>query len=1013
VKAAVGLLLPWCTWICLAVERPPHPSDYTVDVWEVEDGLPQISVTSIKQMQDGYLWLGTFNGLVRFDGVRFSVFDEGNTPELGSSRIVRLDLDPSGGLWIITEDGALARRWQGSFRAFTARDGLPPAGAAAVVSGPHRRLLLIDRNSGVHWFDGEKWVPDPAMDFLRGRLVSLFTDADETLWIWLRDERRLGRLVDGELELIGQPPQTEDARVRCFGPGREGGLWLVIGYRVYRWLRGQWTTTDWELPPTVGAFTYLLEDRWGNLWLTTYGHGLFRLGPSATVERFTRRGGLSHDTLRALWEDREGSIWIGTDGGGLNRLKPRNVGMYDIQQGLTVDVVMSLADDPQDPDALWLGLNGGGINRWQAGTISSLVVEPDLRTNSFVYGLFPDRRGGLWIGAYDFGILRYQDGALTRVTPDEARFGRPLLAGLEDQAGRIWLAGSFGLAQWRDGRLTDLNAELGWTNVMIRALAEDRTGGLYVGSYGRGLCHYRQGQWKHYSESDGLADNHIAALWVDAEDTLWIGTVNGGLCRFRAGQFAAVSTRDGLPSNTIGALIEDDQGHLWLGSNRGLVRLPLVELHEYLDGRSHTFTSRVFNRSDGLNSVDCGGGAQPACRKGRDGKLWFATAKGLAMVDPNRLSLNPLPPPVVIEEVILDDSTLAICHRRASPDQPHVADTLPDPIRIPPGQHHLEIRYTGLSLLMPEKVRFRYRLEGLDKVWVEAGSRRTASYAYIPPGNYRFSVTACNNDGVWSEEGAALALVVLPYFWETNWFKALVLLGLTGGTGWLARLGFLRRMRRRLERLERRQALEQERTRIARDIHDELGARLTQIGLLAELAKRSFGKPEKMQTYLEQMTRRSRDMTQAMDEVVWAVDPAKDSLEGMMNYLAPLGQELLQGTDIRCRLDLPPVLPSLPISAKARHGILLVIKEALHNCLKHAGATEVWIRGSLEGTILTLRVEDNGSGLNNGIHEVNRAGHGLQNMRQRMHKLGGKLEVASRDNLGTQVQLQIDLSRNA
>jgi signal transduction histidine kinase len=332
---------------------------------------------------------------------------------------------------------------------------------------------------------------------------------------------------------------------------------------------------------------------------------------------------------------------------------------------------------------------------------------------------------------------------------------------------------------------------------------------------------------------------------------------------------------------------------------------------------------------------------------------------------------------------------------------------------VPRGHHRVEIRFTGLSLMMPEKVRFRYRFEGLEEAWIEAGPRRTAAYAYIPPGDYRFQVTACNNDGVWNEAGAVLPFTFLPYFWETNWFKSLVLLGLCGGSAWLVRLGFLRRMHRRLERLRHRHILQSERSRIAQDIHDDLGARLTQIGLLTELAKRSLSKPDEARSYLEQMARRSRDMTQAMDEVVWAVDPAKDSVEGLMNYLGPLSDEVLQDTAVRCRLDLPLVLPSQPISAKARHNILLVVKEALNNCLKHSRASEVWIRAGLQGPVLSLQIEDNGTGFNGEDAEANHARHGLQNMRQRVEHLGGEFEVLSQIGRGTRIRLEIDLSRNA
>ena len=582
-----GGLLVLSPVVCALAWEAENP-DYILKVWRTEDGLPQNSVTSIVQTPDGYLWLATFNGLVRFDGAGASRFlTKATTPELQSSRLTRLDLDPEGGLWVISEEGALSRLWAGRFKRFTAQEGLPAGGAAAVIRGPQGRTLLLDRDGGVSRLEDGRWVSDPRLAFLRGNPVSLFTDAQDQLWVWFRAKRTMGCLESGRVGLLKRPDGTAEAEVRALTPSRKGGLWMVLGEEVwhYHCQRREWQPTAWRLPESVSGLTGLLEDREGNLWVSTYGHGLARLGTSGLCERFTAGEGLSHNAVRALWEDREGNLWAGTDGGGLDRLKPRLVAMHDTRHGLTAEVVMSIAPDPQDPNALWLGLNGGGINRLHGGKITPLIVEPVLRTNTFVYGLFADRQGGLWVGIYDLGIVRYYAGALTDLAGAMAEPGKPLLTGLEDQAGAVWLGGGFGLRRWQEGQFTNLNSQLGGSNVVVRALAKDRAGTLYVGSFGRGLGLYRQGQWTHFTETDGLADNHISALYHDAEDTLWIGTFNGGLSRFRHGRFVNYTSRDGLPANCITAIIEDDYGHLWLGSNRGLFQVRKAQLDEFAEGR--------------------------------------------------------------------------------------------------------------------------------------------------------------------------------------------------------------------------------------------------------------------------------------------------------------------------------------------------------------------------------------------------------------------------------------------
>ncbi|HNQ90359.1 MAG TPA: two-component regulator propeller domain-containing protein [Verrucomicrobiota bacterium] len=1007
-----------------ADEAPVGRHPYTIDNWQVEAGLPQITINSIAQTPDGYLWLGTFNGLARFDGVRFVVFDEGNTPALGSSRIVRLEVDREGGLWIMTVNGGLARLGDGHFKAYGPGSGFPAAGAAAFVRDPEGRLLVVDKEGGLIRVEGGNlvaWAGEPGMGTDAPRLLVSGKE-----WCWIKGEGPAVSCSAAPFSVSSgsdSNPSSIDLNVSCAVRSASGQAWLAGIWGLARVLGDRLQGTV-ELAPFKGLQPVCMaEDLEGNLWIGTWAGGLHRRDREGRWQEYRVGSGLADDAVTAVFVDREGTVWVGTGGGGLHRFKPALFRCYDTRDGLARNTVMSVAEDRQG--SVWIGVNGGGLYCWEEGRITAMTEPARLAQHPLVYSVLPDRDHGVWLGLYGRGALRLHGGAVTGFTFEEGYLRTTPWALFEDHAGSIWLGGDHGLQRYQAGRMTLFTRRDGLSCDAVHALAEDRDGTLYIGTSGGGLNCYRDGRFTAYTEHEGLADNDITSLCVDREGTLWIATLNAGVSRFQKGRFATVSASDGLPSNTIGTLLEDDDGKLWLGSNRGIVRVDREELNGYLDRRRVSFSCRVFDCSDGLNTVDCTGGGEPSCWKARDGRLWFATVKGAAVVDPRRLPHNSLPPPVVVEEAFLrgrpiwlalssnergsvtpgalDARLRASGARGSNPGTPRVT--------VPAGGRRLEFRFTGLSLVAPERVRFRYRLTGLEEAWNEAGSRRMAIYPYVPPGAYRFEVTACNNDGVWSAAPAVLAVTVLPHYWQTAWFTTLVLLALGGLLAWAVRRVSVARLQQRVAHLEQQHALERERARIAQDIHDDLGARLTQIGLLSELARRSATKPEQVMTRVQEIADRTRDTVQAMDEIVWAVDPAKDTIEGLMDYLVPMGEGLFRDTPIRCRIDIPVDLPSRLVPARARHGLLMAAKEALHNTLKHSRAAEVWIRARLQGSVLRIEIEDNGCGFEEGAREILRGGgHGLSNMRRRIEDLGGRFRISSRPGRGTTVLLEVDLA---
>jgi signal transduction histidine kinase len=530
---------------------------------------------------------------------------------------------------------------------------------------------------------------------------------------------------------------------------------------------------------------------------------------------------------------------------------------------------------------------------------------------------------------------------------------------------------------------------------------------------GGGLGRLKEGKLTQFRRSDGLADNFVWSLLAETNGTLWVGTFGGGLCRLREGRFATISAREGLPNNVICHIADDGKGNFWISSYGGIFRVRKEELDRCADGQLKAVNCLVYGKAEGLATLECSGGFQSAGCQTPDGQLWFPTIKGLAVVNPTATKINPLPPPVLIEEFIVDDQPV--------PLPMPVASGPPSAVRmqIPPGKYRFEFRYTGLSLVAPEKVRFKYRLEGLESDWVDVGLRRAAYYSYLKPGNYIFHVIACNNDGGWNEEGASLAFTVLPWFWQTWWFTGGAVLVGMGVVGGAARYVTRRRLHKKMERLERQRALENERSRIAKDIHDDLGSNLARIMMLSQSNRAEGEDAQQVVTRLGKVYLTARELTRTMDEIVWAVSPHHDTLDSLVNYLGKFAQDFLNVAGIRCRLVVPIQLPAWPLTAEIRHSLFLAFKEALHNVIKHASATEVRVSLTLAESGFSAAIEDNGVGFDPaGVGPTSAkdplrivSGNGLANMRKRIEGIGGECQVVSAPGKGTTVKFIVRIRK--
>jgi len=981
-----------------------NPSSEPFDIWPVDGDWQQNAVTAIVQSHEGYLWLGSYHGLIRFDGVRFSVFDSGNTPALPNGLITSLYEDSKGVLWIGHETGHLTRLTEGEFEPVTLGQQWPGGTVEAITTDRNNDLWLLNDSGFLFRVRDGHSAQAPGGASVT-RKVGLARD--KTGRVWIVSNGMVSNLDHGQVVpfLFGGTALTDF--VERVLPSRDGGLWVLANQRLRKWKEGGWVA---ELDPgthTPGSISVLLEIDNGGVLAGTLREGLFLLRPEANPLPFTRTDGLSHHWVRALCQDHEGNIWIGT-GSGFDSLCRRRVQMLSPPDDWQGCAVRSVALD--DDGSTWIGTEGAGLyhlqhERWTSFTESSGLSNP------YVWSVLRTKSGELFVGTFGGGLFvkhgdRFESpGELNQVTA-------PAVALYEGHDQALWIGTTIGLYRYEPGKPLWSAGKDKLAFPDVRAITEAPDGTLWFGMSGGGLGSWKHGTLKQFRKADGLGSDQVVCLYAESDGTLWIGTSDNGLARLRTGKFARITTAQGLPSSILTHLVDDGTGHLWIGSHRGILRASLLDLNRCADGSAVTVRFLSYGRAEGLTTQTCAGGFQPGAAKAFDGRLWFPTVKGIAMVDPANVTTNAKPPPVVIEQLLVDGQPVPLRPRSSAPA---LAPTAPIP--IPAGNHLFELRYTGLSFVAPDKVHFKYKLEGLEQQWRNGGPERFAEYSYLRPGDYRFRVIAANNDNIWNKTGASLAFTVLPFVWQTWWFQTASLIagaGIVGaGALWIGR----RRVRLKLEHLERQRALERERARIARDIHDDLGASLTRITMLSQSVRGEVeGQPQAAED-VDQIYGTARELTRAMDELVWAVNPSHDNLDSLVTYLGRFAQQFLSAAAIRCRLDVPVNLPAWALSAELRHNVFLAFKEALHNVLKHAGATEVHISLEVQRRACVLTIADNGRGFDSRASAGQAAiqgdggrlspGNGLQNMKKRLEEIGGRCEWNTAPGEGTRVRLCI------
>jgi len=985
---------------------------FTFRSWQREQGLPENYVRALAQTRDGYIWIGSDEGVCRFDGVNF--FSLGLHEGFQSGPVQVLFGDSRGALWIGGVGGGLSCWQGGNLRTFTMHDGLPSDSITTLAEDGDGRLWIGTQAGLILWQDGQLTALRGAEVFSGKPITTLYCDRKGAMWVgasgagvFSYQGDKFVQLRDSALDSLLQDPH-------CLLVDQKGRIWIGAGDAFVLCREGdQWQRFGMPRHLVTHYISALAEAPDETVWAGSAGEGLFEFKAGKLVA-INASVGLSDNMVETLLMDREGKLWVGTHGG-LNRICPKKVSVLSHNDGLDYGEVHGLAEI--GPGLIWAA-QPNGVYQWDGQMFRRLIFSGMPPGIPSVSALLATPDSNCWVAAAS-GLL-----FLRNPTTVEQEAGVLALTNLSVSAlgrnpvnGEVW-AGTRNGELWRfaDGNWqAQTNCPRGHA---ITTIVCDAGGGLWVGTEGDGLYRLDKGAHNRCERLAGLPSGWIRTLYLDTHGTLWIGTAGGGLSRLQDGHIATFTMRDGLPDNTISQIFEDEDGSLWLGGNLGIARVMKHDLEDLVAHKISIVYPQVYGRADGMLSEECTGGFSPAGLKTKAGLLWFSTLKGIVVVDPHHTVSSPAPA-VVLEQTLVDGvPQLPVSGRPGSgvTPTPEPGDATVESLALAPGKHILEFRYTGLSFDSPDRVRFRYRLEGLDPDWVEAGTRRVAFYSFVPPGIYRFRVIACNGDGTWNQDGASLSLKVLQHFWETWWFIGTLAVGtVTVGAG-SARFVEKRRTQQRLKRLEQERALERERTRIAQDLHDIMGARMCRISFLSEHARLSQTVPVELQEEIRSISDESREVLQSLDEIVWAVNPQKDTLDHLMSYIGQYAQEYFRRTGIECELEIPQQLPLQPLSSQSRHHLFLAVHEALTNILKHSGATRARITMACRTTGFEIAVSDNGTGFDPVYNESNSpssaAGfcNGLGNMRRRLEDLGGRCRVESQVGKGTTIRFELSFA---
>ena len=965
--------------------------------WNTENGLPQNTVNGIVQTPDGYLWLATFDGLARFDGSRFKIFKKSNTSALPMNRIWDLRVDSAGRLWIWTEDpNTIVLYEQGKFRAFvkgTDFDANYIYNASLDEGGPRFRF-----GDDEYVYNQGKFERRPAA---QRKLPRVFREGDSKV-VWISTNDGYYATTDKESTFYQEQSRlpVDPRRVTELDAVEiDGGIWFLFAFSVYDnrlcvFRNGRLQTSS----VSIRAPKFFTADRESNLWIGDFYDGVRKITAASLrhddlshlkVEHFSQANGLASNNVTTMLADRDGNIWIGTDKGLQLLIDDSLVTVFSKASGLPSENIYSIVQDKAG--AIWFGAWDDYLVKYTNNTFT-----PELQ--KWVQALFVDRDSRLWVGAEGGMHCRGSDSAKWSSLYDQLRTpaaDRIMVTVIsQDRNGDMWFGGQGGIVRYQGGQTKTFRVTDGLPGSDVTSFLQTTSGEIWVGTT-TGLAQMAGDRFVPLNREGAVLRIFVRSLYEDRDGNLWIGTYDSGLFRYRNGTLANINSANGLFSDGVFCILEDDGGWFWMNSNQGIYRVQRDELNKFADGQISSVNSISYGPDDGLLNVEGNGGRQPAGLKAADGKLWFPTAGGVAVIDPRKATRNSGALPILIEDVRIDQ---------------HEFEPQSGVITLEPGQATVDIAYTAMSFVGSDRVRFRYRLEGLDANWVEAGSRRVAYFSHLPYGEYTFRVIAANADGVWNTQGATIRLVVLTPFYRRTWFYTLAGLGFFSviAAMYMYRMRQLQAVNAARADFTRRliDSQESERRRIALELHDSLGQSLA---VIRNRALMSLNKPNEHERMVDQMREISEASVAALQEarqIAHNLHPGQIEYLGLPAALTTLIESVQGGTSIEFETKIGELRAA--VSRDEAINIYRIAQESLSNLIKHSDASHAIVTLNETSGRLHFSVEDNGRGIPAG---KTNGGLGLKGIRERAQIINADLQIESTPGKGT--RLAVSLPRDS
>jgi signal transduction histidine kinase/ligand-binding sensor domain-containing protein len=1012
-----------CFGSALGLDPDRNLTQYIHRVWREDDGLPQSEVLAIAQTQDGYLWVGTADGLAKFDGIAFTKYDS-RVEGLKNNYVWALLPSRDGSLWISTADGGVSQYKNGKFTAFTTAQGL----------ASNRTLSLYEDVNGSIWIG----TVEGLSRYKNGVFTNFTTKdglSDDTVWalsgdlegyLWVVTDKGVDRFKNGQfIKFLSVPDQNGNAS-RVVYQARDGSMWLglrpgVLGHYV----SGQLFTYTAANGLSNKTILALSADHDGNLWVGANGGNLSVLRGDRFIT-YTTKDGLPDEPIWAIAEDREGGLWLGTSAG-LHRFADNNFTSIDIQQGLPSSVITAVYEGKNH--SVWIGTRKKGLAQFKNGLFSGYTTMKGLRSNT-INSVYGSRDGSLWVGTTK-GLNEIRGERVLTFADDQLFPDSIISAVFEDSSGTLWLGTERGFTSFAGGIVSEDHRQKVVTTKKVLSFCEDDFGNVWIGTNGS-LIRAKNGSYTSYSEKDGLSGDIIISLYADHQGNLWVGTYGKGLNRLRDGRFSNYQQKSGLFDDSAFQILEDSDNRLWMSCAKGIFTVNKKDLEDFDQGHLRFINSTSYNQSSGMKSAECTGTTSPAGWRTNDGRLWFATSQGVAVINPAQVKNNEVGPSVVIEKLNADKNNIEPSGN----------------VVIAAGEGQLEIRYTAPSFIAPEQIKFKYKLQGFNKDWIEAGTRRTAFYTNLPPGNYQFKVIASNRNGDWNEPGTLLNVRLQPHFYQTTWFYALMAVAALGlaTMGHRFRLSSLSRRKVELEDLvsqrteelvmatEELKIVNRGRADFVSGVSHELKTPLTLIRLYGETLLYGEEFPKEIRhDYYEIIARESERLTHLVDSVLdfsrvergqkpYSFNQA--DMRALVREILETRKPHLEQSGFTLKTDIGEQLPLVRFDAEA---VTEVVSNLLDNAEKYSGdAKQISVRLFPNQGGVILEVEDKGVGIpiaerERIFEQFYRAsntrhnggyGLGLFLVKHIMEAHGGTVELASELGQGSVFRLSFPLDNN-